>query len=157
MEPQIGIKPENIAQVAKTLNTFLADEFILYLQTRKAHWNVESGDFYYLHKFFEDQYTQIDQIADDIAERIRTIGHYASATLREYLELTHLTERTNQKNDGTGHLRDLLTAHESTIINLRKHLEQFTTVFHDAGTSDFITGVMERHEKMAWMIRSHLK
>jgi len=157
METQIGIKGKNLAEVAQTLNTFLADEFILYVQTRKAHWNVESPDFSYLHKLFEDQYIQIDQIVDDIAERIRSLGHYASATMSEYLRLTQLTEKSGEANDGKGYLRDLLLTHESIIINLRKNIDRFNEQLRDAGTSDFITGIMEKHEKIAWMLRSHLK
>jgi starvation-inducible DNA-binding protein len=157
METRIGITDENLAEVAHALNTFLADEFILYVQTRKAHWNVESSDFSYLHKFFEDQYIEIDQIVDDIAERIRSLGHYASATMNEYLRLTQLTEKSSEGNDGKGHLRDLLLSHESIIINLRKNIDRFNEQLHDAGSSDFITGIMEKHEKIAWMLRSHLK
>ena len=157
METQIGITSENLADVTYALNTFLADEFILYVQTRKAHWNVESSDFSYLHKLFEDQYIEIDQIVDDIAERIRSLGHYASATMSEYLRLTQLTEKSSEANDGKGYLRDLLLSHESIIINLRKNIDRFNGQLRDAGTSDFITGIMEKHEKIAWMLRSHLK
>jgi starvation-inducible DNA-binding protein len=157
METQIGIKSENLAEVAHALNTFLADEFILYVQTRKAHWNVESSDFSYLHKFFEEQYIEIEQIVDDIAERIRSLGHYAAATMNEYLRLTQLTEKSGESNDGKGYLRDLLLSHESIIRNLRKNITRFNEQLRDAGTSDFITGIMEKHEKIAWMLRSHLK
>lgn len=156
MEPHIGMKSENTEEVAKTLIGILADEFILYVQTRKAHWNVESPHFFYLHKLFEEQYRRIEETIDDVAERIRSIGHYAPATLREYLQLTHLTERTDQVNDNKGFLRDLLTSHESIITNLRKHIGRVDQKLHDAGTSDFITGIMMAHEKMAWILRSHL-
>ena len=157
MEALIGIKSENIEKVANTLIGILADEFILYVQTLKAHWNVESPNFFSLHKLFEEQYDKIGEVIDDVAERIRAIGHYAPATLREYLQLTHLTERSNQANDDTGFLRDLLTSHESIIANLRKHIDSVDQELHDAGTSDFITGIMVIHEKMAWILRSHLK
>ena len=60
-------------------------------------------------------------------------------------------------NDGKGYLKDLLLSHESIIINLRKNIDRFNGQLRDAGTSDFITGIMEKHEKIAWMLRSHLK
>lgn len=156
MEAHIGIKSENIEEVVNALIGILADEFILYVQTRKAHWNVESPHFFYLHKLFEEQYSKIGEVIDDVAERIRSIGHYAPATLREYLQLTHLTERSNQPNDHKGFLGDLLTSHESIIMNLRKHIDSVDQKFNDAGTSDFITGVMMMHEKMVWILLSHL-
>jgi len=157
MEALIETKPDNIEKVANTLIGILPDEFVLYVQTRKAHWNVESPNFFSLHKLFEEQYDIIGEVVDDVAERIRAIGHYAPATLREYLQLTHLTEQSNKSNEDTSFLRDLLTSHESIITNLRKHIDSVDQKLHDAGNSDFMTGLMVIHEKMAWILRSHLK
>lgn len=157
MKTSIGIKNENLAKVAEVLVTTLADEFVLYTKTRKAHWNVEGPDFYNKHLFFEAQYGQLDDIIDDLAERIRTLGHYAPATLREYLALTHLSENHLESNDSLTYIRALLSDHESIIIHLRENIENFAVEFRDSGTSDYITGLLEAHEKMAWMLRSHLK
>jgi len=156
MEPHIGIKSEYSEEVANALIGMLADEFILYVQTRKAHWNVESPHFFFLHKLFEDQYRRIGELIDDVAERIRSIGYFAPATLREYLQLTHLTEQSHRTGYDNGFLRDLLMTHESIIMNLRKHIDSVDQKLRDAGTSDFITGVVMTHEKMAWILRSHL-
>lgn len=157
MKPQIGIAKDDLAKVAHALNGFLADEFILYLETKNAHWNIEGADFHTMHKFFEEQYDQLDEIMDDVAERIRALGHYVPATMRAYLELTHLTEQSREKNDSTGFIKELLLDHESIIIRLRANINTFANELNDAGTSDFITGLMEKHEKMAWMLRAHLK
>lgn len=157
METKIGITPENLTKAAHVLNSFLADEFLLYLKTRNAHWNVEGPDFHEKHKFFEAQYEQLDETMDDVAERIRALGHYAPATLRSYLELTHLTEQSREKNDGAGFVKELLIDHESIIIRLRENINYLANELNDYGTSDFITGLMETHEKMAWMLRAQLK
>ena len=157
METAIGITPKNLTEVAHSLNVLLADEHVLYIKTRNAHWNVEGPDFLTKHRFFEEQYGQIETIIDDVAERIRTLGHYAEATLAGYLKLTHLTEGTRAKNDSTGFIKSLLEAHEAIIIHLRESIDVYASKYHDLGTSDFITGLMEIHEKMAWMLRAHLK
>jgi starvation-inducible DNA-binding protein len=156
METAIGIKQSNLAEVAHSLNRLLADEHVLYIITRKAHWNVEGADFLTIHRFFEEQYRQIEAVIDDIAERIRTLGHYASATLSDFLNLTHLSETTREKNDSKGFIKTLLEAHESIIILLRENINRYADEWKDAGTSDFVTGLMETHEKMAWMLRTHL-
>ena len=156
MQTQIGIKQEHLAEAARILSLFLADEIVLYVKTRNAHWNVEGPDFHEKHKFFESQYEQLDEIMDDVAERIRSLGHYAPATLKSYLELTHLSEQSREKNDSTGFARELLADHESIITRLRENINHFANNLHDAGTSDFITGLMETHEKMAWMLRASL-
>ncbi len=153
----IGITPAHLAEGTQILNGLLADEFLLYLKTRNAHWNVEGADFHEKHKFFESQYEALDEIMDDVAERIRSLGHYAAATMKTYLELTHLTELNREKNDSTGFVKELLQDHESIIIRLRENINHFVNKLNDAGTSDFITGLMETHEKMAWMLRAQLK
>jgi starvation-inducible DNA-binding protein len=94
---------------------------------------------------------------DEVAERIRTLGHYAPAKLHEYIELTHLTEQAREQNNAEGFVHLLLNDHETLIIHLRENINYFSNELNDAGTSDFITGLMEKHEKMAWMLRSHLK
>lgn len=156
MKAEIGIKPENASAVAQSLNCILADEHVLYIKTRRAHWNVEGPDFLTIHRFFEEQYKQLEQIIDDIAERIRTIGHYTEATLAGFLKETHLTEETRENNSSQGFMKSLLADHETIIIHLRENIDRYMEQWKDAGSSDFITGLMEAHEKMAWMLRAHL-
>lgn len=156
METKIGITTENRNTGVQKLCKLLADEYVLYTKTRNAHWNVEGYDFYNKHLFFEQQYGELDEIIDSVAERIRTLGHYTPATLKDFLNLTQLTETKSEANDSIGFIKELLIDHESIIIFLRENID-FYTDLKDYGTSDFITGLMETHEKMAWMLRSHIK
>ena len=156
MKTSIGIKQENLSKVTEILSIVLADEFVLLTKTKKAHWNVEGADFYNKHLFFEQQYNQLDEIVDSVAERIRTLGHYAPGTLKEYLALTHLSEHALETNDSLTYMNELLCDHESILIHLRENINNFAAELHDAGTSDYITGLLENHEKMAWMLRAHL-
>lgn len=157
MKTAIGITESHRQAVANQLAKLLADEYVLYTKTRNAHWNVEGPDFYDKHKFFETQFGQLDDIIDNLAERIRTIGHYVPASLKSFLDLTHLTEVNKEKNDGISFLKELLMDHESIIIYCRENIERFANDYKDAGSSDFITQLMQSHEKMAWFLRSHLK
>ena len=156
MKANIGLTPENSQAVANELAKILADEYVLSTKTRNAHWNVEGADFYDKHKLFELQFGQLDEFIDSIAERIRSIGHYAPATLKTFLELTQLTEMTREKNDSQGFITELLADHEAVIINLRENIHRFADEFKDLGSSDFITGLMESHEKMAWFLRTRI-
>lgn len=157
MNPKTEIQEANSQAVADELIRILADENLLYIKSKNAHWNIEGPDFYDKHVFFESQYVQLDKMIDSVAERIRTIGHYAPATLKSYLSFTHLTEQTLEKNDSQGFIRELLADHQSLILILRGHIKSFGDEFQDLGTADFITGLMRTHEKMAWFLRSHLK
>ncbi|MEI3789388.1 MULTISPECIES: Dps family protein [unclassified Chryseobacterium] len=157
MNPKTEIQEANSQAVADELIRILADENLLYIKSKNAHWNIEGPDFYDMHVFFESQYVQLDKMIDSVAERIRTIGHYAPATLKSYLSFTHLTEQTLEKNDSQGFIRELLADHQSLILILRGHIKSFGDEFQDLGTADFITGLMQTHEKMAWFLRSYLK
>lgn len=156
MNTNIGITDANRLAVATELSKLLADEFVLYTKTRNAHWNVEGSDFHAMHKFFETQYEQLDEVMDSVAERIRSIGHYAPATLKSFLQLTHLTEYSERKNNSLGFIKELTEDHESIIEFLRGNINTFANDYKDLGSSDYITGLMEAHEKMAWMLRAHL-
>jgi starvation-inducible DNA-binding protein len=156
MKPAIGINEEHRTKVSQILFSILADEFILYTKTRNAHWNLEGPNFYSMHILFESQYNELDEIIDKVAERIRMLGHYAPATLKQILELTHLTEGTREKNDSIGFIKELLNDHENIIINIRMQINRLAEQLKDVGTSDYLTGLTEYHEKAAWILRSHL-
>ncbi|GAB3276683.1 Dps family protein [Larkinella harenae] len=156
MKTSIGIAAEKREVVAHQLAKLLADEFVLYTKTLNAHWNLEGIDFHSVHLFFEDLYTQSAQIVDEVAERIRQLGHYAPATLKNFLQLTHLTEQDEDGNNSRSLIKKLLSDHESIIAFIRSNINEFAEAHRDAGTSDYITGLMEKHEKIAWMLRAHL-
>jgi len=156
MDASIGITMERRRGVALTLSTILADEFVLQTKTRNAHWNVQGRDFHNKHLFFESQYRELDTIIDEVAERIRSLGHFAPASLKEYAALTHFSEQAPEDNDSLTYIKELLGDHESMILHLRENIARVADEWHDAGTSDFVTGLMKEHEKMAWMLRAHL-
>lgn len=154
--PNIGISEQNRQAIAEQLSKILADEFMIYSKTLSAHWNIEGPDFHSVHLYLETLYTEQQVIVDTVAEKIRTIGHYVPAQLGKYLELTHLSETAVQKNDSQTLFADLLEAHESVIVFIRENIKPFADKLKAEGISDYITGLMEHHEKTAWMLRSHL-
>ncbi|WP_099370985.1 Dps family protein [Sphingobacterium sp. 1.A.5] len=156
MKTDIGIKDQDSKVVAGVLNKLLADENVLYTKARNAHWNVEGPDFHAQHLFFESLYSELAEIIDEVAERVRSIGHYAVGSMKEFLELTQLTETKYKKNDSQGFISELLNDYESLIISLREDIKTAEDN-NDAGTEDFLVGLLEKHEKTAWMLRAHLK
>ncbi|HEY0733033.1 MAG TPA: DNA starvation/stationary phase protection protein [Chitinophagaceae bacterium] len=155
MKANIGLTDKSKAAVAVLLNLLLADEHILYTKTRNYHWNYEGDNFMEMHKFYEAQYDELAEMIDEIAERIRMLGHFPEGRLRDFVRLTRLTEQ-EYTTDQAEQLKNLLGDHESIITNTRKAIEKTDKTYKDAGTTDFITGIMQQHEKMAWMIRSYL-
>ena len=156
MKANIGIGEKPRDTLGGMLNVLLADEFVLYVKTRRFHWNVVGSDFGELHKFFESQYEALDDIIDGVAERGRALDAISAGSLREFLEATRLKEQAGKNPDASGMLSALLADHEAVIRSLRKDLETADKL-GDAGTNDFLTGLMEQHEKFAWMLRSYLR
>lgn len=155
MKPNLGISETHLHAISIELNKLLADEFVLQTKTRNYHWNIEGANFRELHQFYEQQIADIDEMIDDIAERIRTIGFFAEARLETYLQLTTLIEQpfTNSQHD---QLKYLLGSHETIINNLRRLIPLLGEKHKDWGSSDFITKLLGQHEKMSWMIRAYL-
>ena len=156
MEIDIGLTQENLNGVIKILDRLLADEFVLYTKTRNYHWNVKGMHFQELHKLFQAQYEALDDSIDEIAERVRALGGNASGNLKTYLENTRLQEEDSFEHKDSYMLQTLLFDHETIIKHLRKEITECNDEHHDVGTGDFLTGLLEGHEKTAWMLRAYL-
>ena|SRR3989344_7090848 len=152
----IGISEKNRTAVVKILNETLSDEYVLYTKSRNYHWNVTGPDFSELHKFFEAQYEELNGIIDEAAERARSLGGRSLGTLKEFLAHTQLAESSANCPAAAKMIANLLADHEAVIKKLREDAEACVK-FGDAGTNDFLVGLMEQHEKMAWMLRSYLE
>jgi starvation-inducible DNA-binding protein len=157
MKPNIGLTDEQLAGVTNILNALLSDEYLLYTKTRNYHWNVAGPQFNDLHKFFEAQYDELNDIVDEVAERARALGGRPCSTMTEFLQKTRLKEQPGEYPAARNMLANLLADHEAIARSLRDDLDTCATKFHDAGTSDFLTGLLEQHEKMAWMLRAFLQ
>jgi starvation-inducible DNA-binding protein len=156
MKPEIEISVEKLKGSAILLNTMLADEYLLYTKTRNAHWNIQGKNFMEMHKLFESQYEALDIIIDDTAERVRALGHFALGSFKNFLNVARLSEQNDDFTDQDHIIRTLLEDHESIIRSLRRDITIVSDQFKDLGTADFMTGIMEQHEKTAWMLRSYL-
>ncbi len=156
MKPNIGISEKNLKSSAELLSSALANEMTLYIKTRKFHWNVAGESFMELHKLFENQYKQLEESIDEIAERIGKLGHKTMGTMQEFLKLSAIKESPGKYGSSKDLLIELLKDHETVIIKLRKYIDDCAENNKDAGSADFLTGLMEQHETIAWTIRRYL-
>lgn len=156
MKPNLGLSAKSRETVLAVLKRLLADEHVLYIKSRNFHWNVTGLDFGPLHALFETQYTALAGTIDEIAERIRSLGGVAPGSMKEFLKLSRLDEQPGGKLDAEKMIAALLSDHEAVIRALRADIEK-TDAAGDAGTNDFLVGVLEAHEKTAWFLRAHLE
>ena len=156
MKPEIGIEDKYLKKSISMLSVILSDEVILYTKTRKFHWNVSGESFMELHKLFQSQYTELEEVIDEVAERISKLGGKTIGTTVEFAEQTRLKEHPNQYPDQKEMLKELLADHESIVVELRKDIDESSEKTKDAGTIDFMTKLLEQHETIAWVLRRYL-
>jgi starvation-inducible DNA-binding protein len=153
---QIGMKETDRNSVGQILNLLLADEHVLYIKLRNYHWNVTGMQFKPLHELFEEQYTALATSIDDLAERIRSLGFFAPGSMEELKKLARLQETDHLNGNAEQMVKNLLADNETIIQILRRNIDQVDNDFNDVGNADFLTALLEDHEKMAWMLRAHL-
>jgi starvation-inducible DNA-binding protein len=151
----IGIKGKDREKIADGLSRVLADTYTLYLKTHNFHWNVEGPMFNTLHLMFMEQYTELWNALDLIAERIRALGLPAPATYREFSRLTSI-EETEGVPEALDMVRLLVSGHEAVARTVRGAFPAAEKA-RDESTCDLFTQRLNIHEKTAWMLRSLLK
>ncbi|MDF1792618.1 MAG: DNA starvation/stationary phase protection protein [Thalassobaculaceae bacterium] len=142
----------NSKPVIAALEQALADTYALALKTQNYHWNVEGPNFFGLHTLFEEQYTDAQGAADELAERIRALGAPAPGGLQAFLDMTKIAD-AKQNSDAKAMIDDLAASHETMGATLRSGI----SVAEEAGdpaTADMLTARLTIHDKSAWMLRS---
>lgn len=151
----IGMSAEDRAGVSEELSKMLADSYTLYLMTHNFHWNVTGPLFNTLHQMFMTQYTEQWQALDEIAERIRALGHYAPGTYAEYVKLASIEEPTSVP--GAEEMIQMLVKGNEAVARTARAAFNRAEQANDQPTIDLLTQRLDVHEKNAWMLRSLLQ
>jgi len=151
----IGISEKDRAAIAHELSKMLADSYTLYLTTHNFHWNVTGPLFNTLHLMFMTQYTEQWQALDEVAERIRALGHYAPGTYADYVKLATI-KGPEGVPEAQEMVRILVLGNEAVAKTARAALKRADAA-NDAPTVDLLTRRLDVHEKNAWMLRSILE
>jgi starvation-inducible DNA-binding protein len=154
MNIDIGIPAEHRARIAQGLSKLLADSYTLYLKTHNYHWNVTGPLFNTLHTMFETQYVELATAVDEIAERIRALGHAAPGSYRAFAKLTSIEEETGTPS-AEEMIRQLVIGQE-TVVKTAREVFHLADEASDEPSADLLTQRMQLHEKNAWMLRSML-
>jgi starvation-inducible DNA-binding protein len=155
MKIDIGISEADRKDIANGLNHLLADTYTLYLMTHNFHWNVKGPMFNTLHLMFENQYTELAEAVDVIAERIRALGYPAPGTYGEFMEMSSIKEVKGQPS-AEEMIKHLVHGQES-VVRTARSVFPAAEKSSDEPTKDLLTQRMQIHEKSAWMMRSLLE
>lgn len=156
MEASTNLKERYSEELAHSMNEILTDEFALCIKTRQAHSSPYSPEFHSEHVLFERQYRQLEDIIDDITERIRNFRFVPSFSMAQNLDLAHPTEH-NPDNEHTNHIGILLAGHERILIRLREKIGSYASTHRYKSARDYVSGLLEVHLKMAWLLQAHLE
>jgi starvation-inducible DNA-binding protein len=149
-----AISAEDRQKLAEGLSKALADSYTLYTKTHNFHWNVEGPQFHALHEMFEEQYKDLAEAVDDVAERIRALGHYAPGSFTEFAKLASVKEAKGQPK-AEDMVRELAEDQDIVVNTLRQVIHNARHA-DDPATEDLMIERVKTHEKNAWMLRSHL-
>jgi starvation-inducible DNA-binding protein len=152
----IGISDKDREAIANGLSKLLADTYTLYLTTHNFHWNVTGPMFNTLHTMFMGQYTELWNAVDPIAERIRSLGHFAPGSYKQFSELTSLPDVPATPPKAVEMIKILVKGHEAVARTARSTFA-LAGEADDQPTADLLTQRLDIHEKTAWMLRSLLE
>lgn len=152
MEFDIGIAAEARHRSSAAVKKLLADTYALYLKTHGYHWNVEGPHFQQLHALFMEQYTEMWNAVDELAERIRALGEYAPSSYAAMAKLSEIEEETGEPG-WQEMVTNLAKGHEAVAKSAREVLRIAEDIGDDA-TADVVTPRITLHEKTAWMLRA---
>lgn len=149
-----GLTKAERTEVSRELTKVLADSFAVYMKTHGYHWNVRGPEFFTLHTLLEQQYRDMWEALDEIAERIRALGEFAPQGYATFANLSSIKDGEPDK-DATSMLKELMKDHETLIATCRKAIEAADEDGDDV-TVDLLTQRLASHEKFTWMLRSTL-
>ena len=151
----IGIPTNQRLEIAEGLGRLLADSYVLYLKTHGFHWNVTGPMFTSLHTMFMEQYTELWNALDEIAERIRALGEPApfGSTLSS---MASLEESSTLTPAAMQMVRELVAGHEA-VARTARSVFSVADEANDQPSADLLTQRLLIHEKTAWMLRSLLE
>lgn len=152
----IGIGDEDRAAIAQGLSRLMADTYTLYLTTHNFHWNVTGPMFNTLHQMFMEQYTELWNAVDPIAERIRALGHWAPGSYAHFASLAAIADAPKAPPKALEMIRILQQGHE-TVARTAREVFPLADKADDQPTADLLTQRLDVHEKAAWMLRSLLE
>lgn len=156
MPVKIGISAQDREDIAAGLSRLLADTYTLYLTTHNFHWNVTGPMFNTLHTMFMGQYTELWNAVDPIAERIRSLGHFAPGSYGQFGKLTSLPDVPANPPKAMDMIRILVEGNEA-VARTARELFPLADKASDEPTADLLTQRLTIHEQNAWMLRALLE
>jgi len=155
MKNQIGLDNNYSSQMVEKLNSLLSNVQVFYMNTRGCNCNITGRHFFKLHEKFEELYDDLNEKADEIAERILMLEGKPVHSFTEYLKTSEIKEKLNISSD-TATVKEVLDG-LGILLKLEREVASFAAENGDDGTVDLMTGYISAQEKMVWMYKAFSK
>lgn len=155
MNNQIGLSANYAATVNELLNSYLSNIQVSYMNVRGYHWNIVGKQFFQLHAKFEEYYNQLNEMADEVAERILMMGGQPVHAYSKYLKIASIPEKENV-SDTESTIKELLSE-IGILLDQERAILKLAAENGDDGTVDLMTGYISGQEKLTWMLNAVLK
>ena len=145
-----------MSKTVEKLNLYLANLNVLYRKVQNYHWNIVGDKFFSIHEKLEEYYNAINEQIDDVAERILAIGGRPLGTLKDYLEVSTVSEAKNEAISIADAVADVKKEFEA-MLKLVKEVKEVADEENDYGTSALVDEYISTYEKDLWMLNAYLK
>ena len=150
-----GLTSEVGARVAAILQDRLNAYNDLHLTLKHIHWNVVGPNFISVHEMLDPQVEAVRGFADDVAERIATLGSSAKGTPGTIVSERSWDDYSIGRATAIEHLGALDLVYSGVIETTRKNIEEVGDI--DPITEDMLIGQSAQLELFHWFVRAHLE
>jgi starvation-inducible DNA-binding protein len=151
----IGLKNKYKNEMVEKLNSYLSSVQIMYMNVRGYHWNIVGKQFFALHAKFEEIYDSLNEMADEIAERILMLDGKPLHSFSEYIKVSSVKERLNLSS-AEDTIKALLDD-TAKLLEAEREILALASDNDDDGTASLMSGFIGEQEKMIWMFNALLK
>jgi starvation-inducible DNA-binding protein len=152
----IGLPEKARLENIEAMNQILADTMTLRDLYQKHHWQVAGPTFYQLHLLFEKHYNEQNELIDQLAERIQTLGGISIAMAHDVAETATIPRPPRGAEPPPVQISRLLEAHELVVKEVRKASKQAADNGDD-GTNDLlVSDVLRTNELQVWFVSEHI-
>lgn len=136
------------------LNKQVANLSVLFTKLHHHHWYVKGDKFFTLHELFENYYDEVNELYDEFAERLLTVGGNPISNLKGYLEVTSLSEVKSDLD-----AKEMVKMVHDDFSLIVAELREGIVIAQDLGdevSADLFISTSATLEKHVWMLRFYL-
>lgn len=150
-----GLSTESAAEVTDILQVRLASLIDLAMTLKHVHWNVVGQGFMALHKLMDEQAGAVNELVDETAERVTTLGGVA-AGLPDLISRYRSADQDYALGRAPviAHLGALEKVYARVINAHRDSIEEVEKL--DRVSADLLVGQTRTLELNHWFVRAHL-